>query len=59
MEAHNVEPLKMPPKYFRPFKLDGIETPKVPRQIAEELTKRNDVLEVVYFSPAQTTVKGE
>ena len=59
MEAHNIKPLKMPPKYSRPIKLDGIEDPKVPRQIAEELAKRNDVLEVVYFPPAQTKVKGE
>ena len=43
----------MPPKNSRPIKLDGIEDPKVPRQIAEELAKRNDVLEVVYFPPAQ------
>ena len=47
MEAHNIKPLKMPPKYSRPIKLDGIEDPTVPRQIAEELAKRNDVLEVV------------
>ena len=59
MEARNIKPLKMPPKYSRPIKLDGIEDPKVPRQIAEELAKRNDVLEVVYFPPAQTKVKGE
>ena len=51
MEAHNIKPLKMPPKYSRPIKLDGIEDPKLPR--------RNDVLEVVYFPPAQTKVKGE
>ena len=56
MEAHNIKPLKMPPKYSRPIKLDGIEDP---RQIKDELTKRNDVLEVVYFPPAQTKVKGE
>ena len=43
----------------RPIELDGIEDPKVPRQIAEKLAKRNDVLEVVYFPPAQTKVKGE
>ena len=49
----------MPPKYSCPIKLDGIEDPKVPRQIAEELAKRNDVLEVAYFPPAQTKVKGE
>ena len=58
MEAHNIKPLKMPPKYSRPIKLDGIEDPKLPRQIAEELTERNDMLEVVYFPPAQTKVKG-
>ena len=57
-EAHNIKPLKMPPKYSRSIKLDGVEDPKSPRQIAEELTKRNDVLEVVYFPPAQTNVKG-
>ena len=49
----------MPSLYSRPIKLDGIEDPKLPRQIAEELTKRKDVLEVVYFPPAQTKVKGE
>ena len=54
-----IKPLKMPPKYSRPIKLDGIEDPNVPRQIAEELAKRNDVLEVVYFPPAQTKVKSE
>ena len=43
MESHNIKPLKMPPKYSRPIKLDGIEDPKLPRQIAEELTKRNYV----------------
>ena len=59
MESHNIKPLKMPPKYSRHTKLDGIEDPKLPRQIAEELTKPNDVLEVVYFPPAQTKVKGE
>ena len=53
MEAHNIKPLKMSPKYSRPIKLDNIEDPKLPRQFAEELAKRNDVLEVVYFSPAQ------
>ena len=46
-EAHNIKPLKMPPKYSRPIKLDGTDDPILPRQIAEELTKRNDVLEVV------------
>ena len=59
MEAHNIKPLKMPPKYSRPIKVDSIEDPKLPRQIAEELAKRNDVLEVAYFLPAQTKVKGE
>ena len=59
MESHNIKPLKMPPKYSRPIKLDAIEDPKVPRQIAEEMAKRNDVLEVVYFPPAQTKVKGK
>ena len=59
MEARNIKPLKMPPKYSRPIKLGGIQDPKLPKQIAEELTKRNDVLEVVYFPPAQTNVKGE
>ena len=59
MEAHYIKPLKMRPKFSRPIKLDGIEDPKLPRQVAEELTKRNDVLEVVYFPPAQTKLKGE
>ena len=59
MEAHNIKPLKLPPKYSRPIKLDGIKDPKLPRQIAEELAERNDVLEVAYFPPAQTKVKGE
>ena len=49
----------MPPKYSRPIKLDGIEDLKLPRQIAEELAKRNDVLEVVYFPPAQAKIKGQ
>ena len=49
----------MPPKYSRPIKLDGIEDPKLPRQTAEELAKRNDVLVVVYFQPSQTKVEGE
>ena len=59
MEARNIKPRKMPPKYSGPIKLDGIQVPKLPRQIAEELAKRNDVLEVVYFPPEQTKVKGE
>ena len=59
MEAHNIKPLKMPPKYSRPIKLDSIEDPKLPRQFAEKLVKRNDVLEVVYFSPAQTNVPNK
>ena len=59
MEAHNIKPLKLPPKYSRPIKLDGIKDPKLPRQIAEELAERSDVLEVAYFPPAQTKVKGE
>ena len=59
MEVHNIKPLKMPPKYSRSIKFDGIENPKVPRQIPLALGKRNDVLEVVYFPPAQTKVKGE
>ena len=42
MEAHFIKPLKRPPKYSRPIILDGIEDPKLPKQIAEELTKRND-----------------
>ena len=49
----------MPPNYSRPIKLDGIDDPRVPKQIAEELAKRNDVSEVVYFPPARTKVKGE
>ena len=49
----------MPPKCSRPIKFDGIEDPKVPRQIAGEMGKRNDVPEVVYFPPAQTKVKSE
>ena len=40
-------------------KLDGIKDPKLPKQIAEEMAKRNDVLEVVYFPPAPAKVKGE
>ena len=59
IEAHNIKPLKLPPKYSRPIKLDGIKDPKLPRQIAEELAERSDVLEVAYFPPAQTKVKGE
>ena len=57
--GRNIKPLKMPPKYSCPIKLDGIQDAKLPKQIAEELTKRNDVLEVVYFPPAETKVKGE
>ena len=59
MEARIIKPHKILPKYSRPIKLDGIQDPKIPKQIAEELTKRNDVLEVVYFPPAETKVKGE
>ena len=59
MEAHIIKPLKLPPKYSCPIKLDGIKDPKLPRQIAEELAERNDVLEAAYFPPAQTKVKGE
>ena len=59
MEAHNIKLLKIPPKYTRPIKLDGIEDPKLPKQTAEELAKRNDVLENVYFSSAQTKAKNE
>ena len=51
--------MELPPKNSLPIKLDGIKDTKVPKQIAEELTKRNDVLEVVYFPPAQTKVKDE
>ena len=58
-EAHNIKPLKMPPKCSRPIKLDSIEDPKLSRQVAEELAKRNKVLEVVYFTRAQTKVQGE
>ena len=58
-EAHNIKPLKMPPECSRPIKLDGIEDPTLPRQIAEELAKPNDVLEVIYFPPAQAKVKGK
>ena len=59
MEVHNIKPLKLPPKYSCPIKLDSINDPKLPRPIAEELAERNDVLEVAYFPPAQTKVKGE
>ena len=59
MEAHNIKLLKIPPKYTRPIKLDDIEDPKLPKQTAEELAKRNDVLENVYFSSAQTKAKNE
>ena len=60
MEAHKIKRLlKMPPKYSRPIKLDGIENPKLSRELAEELSTRTDVLEVVYFPPVQTKVKGE
>ena len=55
--THIIKSLKLPPKYSRPIKLDGNQVPKLPRQIAEKLAKRNDVLEVVYFSLAQTKVK--
>ena len=59
MEAHNIKPLKLPPAYSRPIELDGIKDPKLLRQIAQGLAERNDVLEVAYFPPAQTEVKGE
>ena len=59
MEAHIIKPLKLPPLYSRPIKLDGNQDPKLPRQIAEELAKCNDVLKVVYSPLAQTKVKGE
>ena len=49
MKAHNIKPLKIPPKYFRPIIFDGIQDSKLPKQIAEELTKRNDVLRLSFF----------
>ena len=57
--THIIKPLKLPPKYSRPYKLDGNQVPKLPRQIAEEFAKCNDVLEVVYSPLAQTKVRGE
>ena len=59
MEAHNIKPLKMPPKFSRPIKRDGFKDPKLPKHFEEELAERNDVLEVVYFPQAQTNVKGK
>ena len=58
MEAHNIKPLKMPSKYSRPIKLDDIEHPKLPKQIAEELAKRNDVFGCCLLSTSTNKSQG-
>ena len=49
MEAHNIKPLKIPPKYFRPIKLDRIKDPKLPKQRSEELAERNGVYQLIFL----------
>ena len=53
MKARNIEPFKLPPKYSHPVKLDGIHDPRLPKQIAQELSQRNDVVEIHHFPAAR------
>ena len=60
MKKHNVPPLNvMPPKYSHPIILTGIDDSRLPKQIANDLQNRKDVLEVTYFPPAPQTKRRE
>ena len=59
MKAHNIKPFKLPPKNSHPVKLDGIHDPRLPKQIAQELSQRDDVVEIHHFPAALMSTHEE
>lgn len=57
IKDRNIPPLKLP-KPPDPVLLSGIQDPLLPQQIAEDLSSRNDVLEIAYYPPFRNG-KGE
>lgn len=54
MKANNIKPIKIPQGFSEEVKLDGINDPKLPKEIAQDLADRDDVLEVCqYLRPRQ------
>ena len=53
MKANNIKPIRLPP-VPKEVKLDGINDPKLPKQIAKDLAGRDDVLEIhQYLHPQE------
>ena len=59
MKTKNIKPLKLPQRFSNVDKFDGIDDPKLPKQIAKELAGRDDVLEIQYYKFAGDDQKGE
>ena len=59
MNAKNIKPLKLPQRFSNVEKLEGINDPKLPKQISQELAGREDVLEIQYYQFAGNDEKGE
>ena len=59
MKTKNIKPLKLPQRFSNVDKLDGIDDPKLPKQIAKDLAGREDVLEIQYYKFADDDQKGE
>ena len=59
MKAKNIQPLRLPQRISNISKLDGINDPKLPKQIAKELAGREDVLEIQYYEFTGKDQKGE
>lgn len=50
MKELNIPPLKIP-KPIDPVILSGVEDPLLPKEIADELSSRDDIVEIAYFPP--------
>ena len=59
MKAKNIKPIKLPKRQHKIIKLDGIDDPRLPKQIAQELAGRNDVREIVYHIYGDDETKRE
>ena len=59
MKAKNIKPLKLPQRFSNVEKFEGINDPKLPKQISKELASREDVLEIQYYQFAGNDEKEE
>ena len=55
----NIAPFRLPTNFTNHIQLDAIGDPRLPKQMAEELARREDVLEGTFFSASYSRRRKE